>query len=341
MDASTALDLALALVLVLANGFFVAAEYAFVRVRKTQLDEIGQQGSARARLASRVLDRLDKYISASQLGVTLCSLAIGWLGEPAVAAVLEPIFSWLPDPLLNVISFALAFAAITYLHIVVGELAPKYLAIQRALPLALWSAYPLHLFYRLMYPFISLVNTSANAMLLWAGIRPGEELNVHSEEELKMLIAISTKKGVLQESERVIVSRAMEFADRIVRQVMVPRTEIVAVADDTPVSELLVTARSHRFSRFPVYQEDLDHVIGLVHVKDLVGVDRASHAKARDVMRKVPVMPETMRLDQALTEFRRQRVQAAIVLDEFGGTARLVTLEAVLEQLVGEGQDEV
>src|SRR6059036_222040 len=340
MDARTALALVLTVVLVVANGFFVAAEYAFVRVRKTQLDEIGQQGSARARLASRVLDRLDQYISASQLGVTLCSLAIGWLGEPAVAALLEPIFDWLPDPLLNVISFALAFGVITYLHIVVGELAPKYLAIQRALALALWCAYPLHLFYRVMYPFIALVNTSANAILRVAGIRPTDEVNVHSEEELKMLVAVSTRKGVLQESERVIVGRAMEFADRIVRQVMVPRTEIVAVSDDTPVADILITARQHRFSRFPVYQEDLDHVIGIVHVKDLVGVDRESHAKARDVMRKVPVMPETMRLDQALTEFRRLRVQAAVVLDEFGGTAGLVTLEDVLEQLVGEVQDE-
>src|SRR5438445_497652 len=207
MDARTALALVLTVVLVVANGFFVAAEHAFVRVRKTQLDEIGQQGSARARLASRVLDRLDQYISASQLGVTLCSLAIGWLGEPAVAALLEPVFNWLPDPLLNVISFALAFGVITYLHIVVGELAPKYLSIQRAVPLALWCAYPLHLFYRLMYPFIALVNGSANAILRWVGIRSTDELDVHSEEELKMLVAVSTKKGVLQESERLIAGR--------------------------------------------------------------------------------------------------------------------------------------
>src|SRR5438552_945337 len=238
MDARTALALVLTVVLVVANGFFVAAEYAFVRVRKTQLDEIGQQGSARARLASRVLDRLDQYISASQLGVTLCSLAIGWLGEPAVAALLEPIFDWLPDPLLNVISFALAFGVITYVHIVVGELAPKYLSIQRAVPLALWCAYPLHLFYRLMYPFIALVNGSANAILRWVGIRSTDELDVHSEEELKMLVAVSTKKGVLQESERLIVGRAMEFADRMVRQVMVPRTEMVAVTDDVRVKAL-------------------------------------------------------------------------------------------------------
>ena len=343
MDVDAALAVLISVFLVLANGFFVAAEYAFVRVRKTQLEELSRQGSARARLAARVVDRLDAYISASQLGVTLASLGLGLVGEPALARLIDPLFGWLrlaSEPAFDVFTFLLAFAIVTYVTTVVGELAPKYLAIQRALPLALWSAYPLHLFYRLMYPFISLVNTSANAMLLWAGILPGEELNVHSEAELKMLVAISTRKGVLQESERVIVSRAMEFADRIVRQVMVPRTEIVAVADDTTVSELLVTARAHRFSRFPVYQEDLDHVIGIVHVKDLVGVDRGSHAKARDVMRKVPLMPETMRLDQALTEFRRQRVQAAIVLDEFGGTAGLVTLEDVLEQLVGEVQDE-
>jgi CBS domain containing-hemolysin-like protein len=340
MDPSAALALVLALVLVLANGFFVAAEYAFVRIRKTQLDELAQRGSARARLASTLVAHLDEYISATQLGVTLCSLAIGWIGEPAVAALLQPLFGWLPEPLIHVISFALAFGVITYLHIVVGELAPKYLAIQRALTLALWCAYPLHLFYRLMYPFIGLVNASANAILLLVGVRASDELSVHSEEELKMLVAVSTKKGVLQETERVIVGRAMEFADRVVRQVMVPRTEIVAIPDDMPVAEILVSARQHRFSRFPVYQEDLDHIIGIVHVKDLVGVDKDARARARDVMRKVPVIPETMRLDQALAEFRRQRVQLAIVLDEFGGTAGLVTLEDILEQLVGEVQDE-
>jgi CBS domain containing-hemolysin-like protein len=340
MDTSALIAFGLTLALVLANGFFVAAEYAFVRIRKTQLDELAQQGSARARLSASIVEKLDQYISASQLGVTLCSLAIGWIGEPAVALLLHPFFGWLPEPLLDVLSFALAFGVITYLHIVVGELAPKYLAIQRALALALWCAYPLHLFYRLMYPFIALVNGSANAILRIAGIRTSDDVNVHSEEELKMLVAVSTRKGVLQESERVIVGRAMEFADRIVRQVMVPRTEIVAVSDDTPVAEILVTARQHRFSRFPVYQEDFDHIIGIVHVKDLVGVDKENRTRARDVMRKVPVMPETMRLDQALAEFRRQRVQLAIVLDEFGGTAGLVTLEDVIEQLVGEVHDE-
>src|SRR3989454_544048 len=295
MDTSALVAFGIALLLVVANGFFVAAEYAFVRIRRTQLDEFAQQGSARARLAASLVDRLDQYISASQLGVTLCSLAIGWIGEPAVAALLGPLFRWLPDPLLEVLSFALAFGVITYLHIVVGELAPKYLAIQRALALALWCAYPLHLFYRVMYPFIVLVNASANAILRAVGIRPSDEINVHSEEELKMLVAVSTRKGVLQESERVIVGRAMEFADRIVRQVMVPRTEIVAVSDDTPVADILITARQHRFSRFPVYHEDLDHIIGIVHLEDLVRGRKENRNRARDHLRKGPVVPLTIR----------------------------------------------
>ena len=199
MDTNALIAVGVTLLLVLANGFFVAAEYAFVRIRKTQLDELAQT-SARARLSANIVGKLDQYISASQLGVTLCSLAIGWIGEPAVAVLLHPVFGWLPDPLLEVLSFALAFGVITYLHIVVGELAPKYLAIQRALALALWCAYPLDLFYRLMYPFIALVNGSANAILRIVGVRPTDEVNVHSEEELKMLVAVSTRKGVLQES---------------------------------------------------------------------------------------------------------------------------------------------
>ena len=343
MDVNAVFGVVLAVVLVLANGFFVMAEYAFVRVRRTQLEELANQGSGRAKLACSVVDRLDAYISASQLGVTLASLGLGLVGEPALARLIDPAFHWLrdfSDTAFDVFTFLLAFGVVTYFTTVVGELAPKYLAIQRALPLALLTAYPLHLFYRVMFPFIALVNVSANGLLRVFRVTPAGSLDVHSEEELKMLVAVSTKQGVLQESERQIVGRAMEFADRVIRQVMVPRTEIVAVPDDSTVPDLLAIARQHRFSRFPVYQEDLDHVIGIVHVKDLVGIDRESRAKARDVMRKVPVIPESMRLDQALAEFRKLRAQAAIVLDEFGGTSGLVTLEDVIEELVGEVQDE-
>jgi len=344
MDASAAVPAVLiTILLVLANGFFVAAEYAFVRVRETQVDELAASGSGVARLAARIGDRLDEYIAAAQLGVTLASLAIGWIGEPAVAALIAPAFGWLiafSETLFHVVAFAIAFALITYLHIVVGELAPKYLAIQRALRVALICAYPLDFFYRLMKPFNWLVSASANAIVRWLGIQPHGALDAHSDEELKMLVAASAKQGVLQESERVIVGNALDFADTVVRQVMVPRTEIVAVGEDLDLAGLVAMARQTRFSRFPVYREDLDHVVGVVHVKDLVGVDRMSHAKAHDLMRKVPFVPETLRLDQALSEFRRQRAGLAVVIDEFGGTAGLVTLEDVLEQLVGEVRDE-
>jgi CBS domain containing-hemolysin-like protein len=341
MDAAEALRGAVvAFILVLANGFFVMAEYSFVRVRGTQLQELAKAGSARARLGAHISGRLDTYISAAQLGVTLASLAIGWIGEPAVAALVEPLFRWLPEPVFHVIAFLLAFGAITYVHIVVGELAPKYLALQRAVQLALLCAYPLDLFYRVMFPFIWFVNNSANSLLRWIGIKPRSDLNVHSDEELKMLIAASAREGVLQESERVIVGNALDFADTLVRQVMVPRTEIVAVPEELDLAGLIAMARQHRLSRFPVYRDDLDHTVGVVHVKDLVGVDRSSRAKAHDIMRRVPAIPETLRLDQALAEFRRQHAQLAIVIDEYGGTAGLVTLEDVLEELVGEVGDE-
>jgi CBS domain containing-hemolysin-like protein len=335
--------LALTIALLALNAFFVAAEFAIVRVRGTQLNELTDRGSQRARLARHIVGNIDAYLSACQVGITGASLALGIVGEPAVAAVISPLFVWLKqlsEAAFHALAFAIAFAIVTYLHLVVGEQAPKYFAIQRALPTTLWTANPLQLFATTFRPFVWLVNVSANLVLKPFGAKPTGEMDAHSEEELKMLVAISTRSGVLREEERVIVSRAMEFADKIVRQVMVPRTEIVAIPDDMTVGALLAIARQHRFSRFPVYQGDLDHVIGIAHVKDLVGVDKDSRATARDVMRKVPVMPETMRLDQALTEFRRQRVQAAVVLDEFGGTAGLVTLEDVIEQLVGEVQDE-
>jgi CBS domain containing-hemolysin-like protein len=337
--------LILTVVLLAVNAFFVAAEFAIVRVRGTQLDQLAAEGSSSGRLAAHIVDHIDSYLSACQVGITAASLALGWVGEPGVAAAIAPVFGWLRDlneALYHVVSFGIAFGIITFLHIVVAEQAPKYLAIQRARQTALLIAYPLHGFYRVAYPFIWLVNASANRILRALGIAvtPGGEVEALNDEELKLMVATSAKHGVLQESERVIVGNALDFADTVVRQVMVPRTEIVAVPEDLDLAGLIAMARQTHYSRFPVYRDDLDHVVGVVHVKDLVGVDRTSHAKARDLMRRVPAIPETLRLDQALAEFRRQRAGLAIVIDEFGGTAGLVTLEDVLEQLVGEVSDE-
>jgi CBS domain containing-hemolysin-like protein len=342
MDPSGAVPaILITLALILLNAFFVAAEYAFVRVRKTQLEEAVAAGSARARLAARIEGSLETYISAAQLGVTLASLAIGWIGEPAMAALIAPAFGWLSDrseAAFHLVSFALAFGAITYLHVVIGELAPKYLSIQRALTVAIWCALPLHLFYVVFSPFIAFVNGSASRLLGLVGIKATADLDPHSEEELRMLVAASTRKGILQESERVLLGNVLDFADTLVRQVMVPRTEMVAVPDDTTVDGVIELLRQSPFTRIPVYHEDLDHVAGVIHVKDVVGArpDRP----ARELMRKPLYLPETAHLDRALAQFRRERVQLAIVIDEFGGTAGLVTLEDVIEELVGEVQDE-
>jgi CBS domain containing-hemolysin-like protein len=337
--------LILTVVLLALNAFFVAAEFAIVRVRGTQLDQLAAEGSAAGRLAAHIVNHIDAYLSACQVGITAASLGLGWVGEPGVAAAIAPLFGWLrdlSDPLYHVLSFTIAFGLITYLHIVVAEQAPKYLAIQRARQTSLLIAYPLHIFYRIAYPFIWFVNTSANRILTWLGvpIGVGEQSEAFTDEELKLMVATSAKHGQLQESERVIVGNALDFADTVVRQVMVPRTEIIAIPEDVDLNGLLAMARQTRFSRFPVYRDDLDHVVGVIHVKDLVGVDRGSHAKARDMMRRVPFIPETLRLDQAMAEFKRQRAGLAVVIDEFGGTAGLVTLEDILEQLVGPVTDE-
>lgn len=343
MDLGAAVPaLLLTVVLLAANAFFVAAEFALVRVRETQLRELADAGSGRAKLGQHLSEHIDAYLSACQVGITAASLALGIVGEPAVAGLIEPGFGWLlerSETAFHVVSFAIAYGAITYLHIVVGEQAPKYFAIQQALPTTLWSAYPLHLFYRLVYPFIWVVNVSANGILRMFHIVRTETAEVYSEEELKMLVATSTRRGVLQESERVLLQRALEFADTLVRQVMVPRTEIVAVAHDRPLRELRDLTREHPFTRFPVFHADLDHIVGVVHIKDLVPAQDLSRP-VHDVMRRPLFLPETTHLDRALAEFKRQRVQLGIVVDEFGGTAGLVTIEDVLEQLVGEVQDE-
>ena len=342
MDPSaTGFALVIFVLLLLVNAFFVAAEYAFVRVRGTQLQELIEAGSARARKAMRILLSLDSYISAIQLGVTLAALGLGLVGEPVVARILEPLFEPLgavSPVLVSVVSFLVAFALVTYATVVVAELAPKYLALERALPLALWTAYPLDLFHSVMGPFTNVINASALGVLRLFGVRPGAEAQAHSAEELRMLVAASTKNGILQESERVLVGNALDFAETLVRQVMVPRMEIVAIPDDTTVAGVVEVLKQSPFTRLPVYHEDLDHIAGVIHVKDVVGA--SPDRLVRDIMRKPLYLPETTHLDRALAQFRRERVQLAIVVDEFGGTAGLVTLEDVIEELVGEVQDE-
>jgi CBS domain containing-hemolysin-like protein len=338
--------LVLALFLVLLNGFFVAAEFAIVKIRATRLDELSRQGNRRARAARRMVDHMDAYLSATQLGITLASLGLGWIGEPAFAHLIEPLFAGLgaySAVAAHSASLTLAFGLITFLHIVFGELAPKSIAIQRAEGTVLWVAWPMHLFYRLSYPAIWALNGIANLALRGVGVRPvsGQE-RAHSEEELRMILAASQRSGVLTAQEAEILQNVFQFADLTVRQIMIPRGEVVTLDATAALPGNLEVAKKHGHTRYPLCEGSLDRVVGIVHIKDLLWLlrEQGEAADIHRIARKPFFVPETRLIARALKDFQAQRQHMAIVLDEFGGAVGAVTLEAVLEKLVGEIQDE-
>ncbi len=341
------LKLLLVMFLVLLNGFFVAAEFAIVKIRDTQLDPFVSKGHKRAKIARRVIHNLDASLSATQLGITLASLGLGWVGEPVFAALLEPAMHWLnieSAQMRHTISFGVGFSVITFLHIVLGELAPKSMAIQKPLPTTLWVAQPLLWFYKLSYPFIWALNNTSLWILRRVGIEPvGESELGHSEEELRLLLASSQKKGGGSELERDIVLNAFDLRRRIAREVMRPRQEIVALDTEASIHECIDIAEKTRYSRFPLAEGgDLDKTLGVVHFKDLFALRNRARAGAdlRPVARKLIYVPETARLEKLLLLFLDRKLHMEIVVDEYGGTVGMVTLENILEELVGQIQDE-
>jgi CBS domain containing-hemolysin-like protein len=334
--------LILGVLLVLLNGFFVAAEFSLVKVRPTQLDPLVAQGDRRARVARHMVRHLDSYLSATQLGITLASLALGWVGEPAFAWILEPLILSIPGAtpaIVHPISLTTAFLVITILHIVLGELAPKSIAIRASESTSLWVAVPLFFFYRLTYPAIWLLNHAANGILRLVGIRPLSESELgHSEEELRRLLADSHQPG-LSGQKGELLDNVFELSHRMARQIMIPRGDVVYLSTKRSVKENLDIARRSRHTRFPLCDGDLDHVIGLVHIKDLFRAgDPPSDLKA--VARDLKFVPETLTVDRLLRRMRRERTHLAAVLDEYGGISGVVFLENVIEEIVGPIQDE-
>lgn len=332
-----------AVVLVLLNGFFVAAEFAIVKVRPTRIEELANRGSLAARTAQRAVQHLDAYLSATQLGITLTSLALGWIGEPAFGRLMQPVFALasIPRPLQHQLAIGFGFFIITFLHIVFGELAPKSLAIQKSQSTALAVAWPLHVFYTLFKPLILLMNGAANLVLRAAGIQPASELEtVHSPQELDMIVAGSQKGGTLEVTEAEIAREALELHERTARDAMVPRVDIAFLSTDASVEDCIRIARTAGFTRYPLCDQDPDTVIGMVHVKDLLALADRPTACVRDVRRDILMVPETRPLDSLLRQFQSSRIHMAIVLDEYGGTLGLITLEDVLEEIVGDIQDE-
>ncbi|MED4586509.1 hemolysin family protein [Brevibacillus choshinensis] len=339
------LNLLLVLFLVFLNGFFVAAEFSLVKVRQTRLTQLVSEGNHKsARYAQKVTQQLDAYLSACQLGITLASLGLGWVGEPAIAHYVEPMLAFfhLPQYLESPISLAIAFAIITFLHIVFGELAPKSLAIQKAEATSLWTAGPLMFFYKISYPLIWLLNGAANLFMRRLGIEPASENeSAHTEEEIRLLVTQSHKSGHIDQTELALVDNVFVFSERLAREIMIPRIEMICLYDDNTFDENLEIMRDSRHSRFPVAHEDKDRLIGFVHTSDFyLSALTTGKAELKDFLRPLLTVPESMEISHVLRLMQKRRSQLAIVIDEYGGTAGILTMEDILEEIVGDIQDE-
>ncbi len=333
------------LAIVLINGFFVAAEFAFVKLRDTQLDPLILQGRRRARLARHILQNLTSYLSATQLGITMASLGLGWLSEPLFTSLLRPLLDWGGVTSLQVrgdLAFVIGFSVVTFLQIILGELGPKWFAIQRALPVSLWTATPLHWFYRLSYPANWLLNYCAQWLLRRLGIQTGPApFTTHTEDELRLMLTQRRPGGSRLGHD--IILNALDLSRRTVRDVMRPRMEIVGLNTQATLAQCLELAETWRFSRFPLCENgNLDKTLGVVHCKDLFALraKAGSQPDLRAAARKLIYVPETTPLEKLLQLFLERKLHLAIVVDEWGGTVGLATLENILEELVGQIQDE-
>jgi len=338
----TAFQIVLALFLVFLNGMFVAAEFSFVKVRPTRLAQLVDEGNKMAKTAQCCVKDIDAYLSVCQLGITVSSLGLGWLGEPVVAKLLEPLMFLLgitSPAAIHSISFVIAFSLVTFMHVVFGELVPKSLAIQRAETVILWLAKPMRFFYFIFYPGVIIFNGTANRILKLFGVEPASDHEEsHSEEELQMLVQESYQGGHMDKEEWRLLQNVFDFEDKVVRDVMVPRPEVVFLNLTKALKENIDIAKKSGHTRFPLCEGDRDNVLGLIHIKDLFSLE--ADDGLNDVRRNIMLVPEGMPLDQLLHNFQQQHQHMALVVDEYGGTAGIITMENILEELVGEIQDE-
>ncbi|MFB9279234.1 hemolysin family protein [Cohnella cellulosilytica] len=329
--------------LVFLNGFFVAAEFAMVKARGSKIDSLVQEGHKRAKVASHLIGHLDAYLSACQLGITLTSLGLGWIGEPAIARMLEPMFQavHLNESLIHPISFIIGFSFITVLHIVLGELMPKSVAIRKAETVTLLTAAPLVFFRKVMNPFIWLLNGTAGLLLKPFGIDMKEDTTTaHTEEEIRILVQESHKSGLIDNTELTLMDNIFEFSETNAREIMIPRTEMICLYGNLSFQENRTIALREMHTRYPVCERDKDNIIGFVHIKDLLKVPDNAVLDIRDLLRPMTTVPESMPISALLKLMQKKKTQIAILIDEYGGTSGLVTLEDIMEEIVGEIQDE-
>jgi CBS domain containing-hemolysin-like protein len=336
------MKLGLVLFLVLLNGFFVAVEFAMVKARESRIESLVEEGRRNAKFAKAVMNNLNAYLSACQLGITLTSLGLGYVGEPAFALVLEPLFRplGLSDGVFHTITFIIAFTLMTILHITLGEQFPKTYAIRKAESITLLASAPMVLFYKIMFPFIWLLNGISNWMLRRAGIEPEtEQESAHTEDEIRVLMKESHKNGLIDNTELTLVDNIFEFAETTAKEIMIPRTEMECLYANLSFTENLAFAVKDMRTRYPVCDPDKDNIIGFVHIKDLLKPD--SNLKGiKKIMRPITTVPDSIQISDLLKILQKKRSQMALLIDEYGGTSGLVTLEDIMEEIVGEIQDE-
>ncbi|MEF2967199.1 hemolysin family protein [Paenibacillus sp. M1] len=326
--------------LVLLNGFFVSAEFAIVKIRSGRIDTLAEEGRKNAVIVKSLLNHLDGYLSACQVGITLCSLGLGWLGEPVVARMLSPLFELVGfgERPVHIVSLFVSFLLIAVLHIVLGELAPKSIAVRKAEQVTLLTARPMRVFYKMMYPLVWLLSRLSSGLLRLFGIAPvsGQD-SLHTEEEIRVMMKESSESGLIDSTEMSLVDNIFEFADTTAREIMIPRTEMICLYTQNSLDDNLTIALEGTRTRYPVCNHDKDHIIGFIHIKDLI---RSNTQDYRDLLRPIMAVPESIQISDLMKRMQRGRTQIAILIDEYGGTSGMVTLEDIVEQIVGEIQDE-
>ncbi|GAF07445.1 hemolysin and related protein containing CBS domains [Paenibacillus pini JCM 16418] len=326
--------------LVLLNGFFVSAEFAMVKIRSSRIETLVDEGRKGAELARKIVNNLDAYLSACQLGITLASLGLGWLGEPAVARLIRPLIQGIGfgETAIHGIAIAIAFILITILHIVLGEVAPKTMAIHKSESVALLSAAPMIYFNKVMYPFIWILNGLSNALLRLFRISPASEFDsAHTEDEIRILMKESNKSGLINNTELALVDNIFDFAETTGREIMIPRTEMICLYTHLSREENLEIAYEGMRTRYPICEGDKDHITGFIHIKDLMRWHAPDYS---NLVRPILAVPESIQISALLKLMQRGKTQIAILIDEYGGTSGLVTLEDIMEEIVGEIQDE-
>ncbi|MBL4954288.1 hemolysin family protein [Neobacillus sp. OS1-32] len=340
-------NLVLIAILIALTAFFVTSEFAIVKIRSSRIDQLIEEGNSKAISVKKVISNLDEYLSACQLGITITALGLGWIGESTIEHLLDPVFRQLniPDNAVILLSVSIAFATITFLHVVVGELAPKTLAIQKAEWITLNVSKPLILFYKMMYPFIWVLNGSARIVSRLFGLKPVSENEIaHTEEELRIILSESYKSGEINQSEFKYVNKIFDFDDRIAKEIMVPRTEIVSLSKDDTLESFLKVIREEKFTRYPIIDGDKDHIIGVINIKeimtDLIGNEKLTAKTLETYIRPIIRVIETIPIHDLLVKMQKERMHMAVLMDEYGGTSGLVTVEDILEEIVGEIRDE-